>query len=68
MRHQVALARELLMTDQQMHQPTRVVLENQRTKRNEMKESYLSTLLQMRPLVGFLGERAQCIWWSAALY
>lgn len=36
--------------------------------RFEMKESYLPTLLQMRLLVGFLGERAQCIWWSAALY
>ena len=28
--------------------------------RFEMKESYLPTLLQMRLLVGFLGERAQC--------
>lgn len=33
-----------------------------------MKESYLSTLLQMRLLVGFLGERAQCAWWPTAFY
>ena len=33
-----------------------------------MKESYLSTLLQMRLLVGFLGERAQCGWWPTAFY
>ena len=33
-----------------------------------MKESYLSTLLQMRLIVGFLGERAQCAWWPTALY
>jgi hypothetical protein len=37
-------------------------------KRNEMTESYLSTLLQMRLLVGFLGERAQCAWWPTAFY
>lgn len=30
--------------------------------RFEMKESYLPTLLQMRLLVGFLGERAQGVW------
>jgi hypothetical protein len=28
----------------------------------------LSTLLQMRLLVGFLGERAQCAWWPTAFY
>lgn len=33
-----------------------------------MKESYLLTLLQMRMLVGFLGERAQCAWWPTAFY
>jgi len=33
-----------------------------------MKESYLSTLLQMRLLVGFLGERAQCAWWPTAFH
>lgn len=33
-----------------------------------MKESYLSTLLQMRLLVGFLGERTQFSWWSTAFY
>ncbi|KGG93071.1 hypothetical protein P245_10915 [Comamonas thiooxydans] len=33
-----------------------------------MKESYLSTLLQMRLLVGFLGERAQFAWWPTAFY
>ena len=33
-----------------------------------MKESYLPTLLQMRVLVGFLGERAQCAWWPTAFY
>ena len=36
--------------------------------RVEIKESYLSTLLQMRLLVGFLGERAQCAWWPTAFY
>jgi hypothetical protein len=29
-----------------------------------MKDSYLSTLLQMRSLVGFLGERPQFAWWD----
>ena len=33
-----------------------------------MKESYLSTWLQLRLLVGFLGERAQCAWWPTAFY
>lgn len=33
-----------------------------------MKGSYLSTLLQMRLLVGFLGERAQFDWWPTAFY
>ena len=33
-----------------------------------MKETYLSTLLQMRLLVGFLGERAQFGWWPTAFY
>jgi hypothetical protein len=36
--------------------------------RDEMKESYLSTLLQMRTVIGFLGERAQCAWWPTAFY
>jgi len=34
----------------------------------EMSESYLSKLLQLRLLVGFLGERAQCAWWPTAFY
>lgn len=33
-----------------------------------MNESYLSTVLQVRLLVGFLGERAQCAWWPTAFY
>lgn len=33
-----------------------------------MKEAYLPTLLQMRMLVGFLGERAQFGWWPTAFY
>jgi hypothetical protein len=33
-----------------------------------MKETYLPTLLHMRMLVGFLGERAQCAWWPTAFY
>lgn len=33
-----------------------------------MKESYLPTLLQMRLLVGFLGERAQFAWWPTVFY
>ena len=33
-----------------------------------MKEPYLPTLLQMRMLVGFLGERAQYAWWPTAFY
>jgi hypothetical protein len=35
---------------------------------DQMKESYLPTLLQMRLLVGFLGERAQFAWWPTAFY
>src|SRR5664280_937787 len=30
--------------------------------------SYLPTLLQIRLLVGFLGERAQFAWWPTAFY
>jgi len=33
-----------------------------------MKESYLPTLLHMRLLVGFLGERAQFAWWPTAFH
>lgn len=33
-----------------------------------MKETYLPTLLRLRLLVGFLGERAQCAWWPTAFY
>lgn len=33
-----------------------------------MSEPYLLTLLQMRLLVGFLGERAQYAWWPTAFY
>lgn len=33
-----------------------------------MKEYYLPTLLQLRMLVGFLGERAQYAWWPTAFY
>jgi hypothetical protein len=36
--------------------------------KNEMPDSYLLTLLHMRLLVGFLGERAQCAWWPTAFY
>lgn len=36
--------------------------------KNEMKQSYLLTLLQLRMIVGFLGERAQCGWWPTAFY
>ena len=35
---------------------------------DQMKESYLPTLLQMRLLIGFLGERAQFAWWPTAFY
>lgn len=33
-----------------------------------MTKSYLSTLLEMRLLVGYLGERAQFAWWPTAFY
>lgn len=33
-----------------------------------MNDSYLSILLRMRFLVGFLGERAQCAWWPTAFH
>jgi len=33
-----------------------------------MNESYLSTVLQLRLLVGFLGERSQFAWWPTAFY
>lgn len=33
-----------------------------------MSKSSLPTLLQMRVLVGFLGERAQFAWWPTAFY
>jgi hypothetical protein len=33
----------------------------------EMKQACLPTLLQMRMLVGFLGERVQCAWWPTAV-
>lgn len=33
-----------------------------------MKESFQNTLLQMRMLVGFLGERSQYAWWPTAFY
>lgn len=33
-----------------------------------MRESHLSTILQMRLLVCFLGERAQFGWWPTAFY
>jgi hypothetical protein len=36
--------------------------------RNEMQDSYLSTLLKMRSLVGFLGERSQFAWWTTAFF
>lgn len=36
--------------------------------RIKMKESNLLTLLQMRILVGLLGERAQRAWWPTAFY
>lgn len=37
-------------------------------KKEKMTESHLPTLLQMRLLVGFLGERAQFGWWPTAFY
>lgn len=33
-----------------------------------MKKSNLSTLLNLRLLVGFLGERAQCAWWPTEFH
>ena len=33
-----------------------------------MKESYLSTVLQMRLIVGFLGERPQFAWWTTSFF
>lgn len=33
-----------------------------------MKDTYLATLLQMRLLVGFLGERAQFAWWATSFF
>lgn len=33
-----------------------------------MQETTLPTLLQIRLLVGFLGERAQCGWWPTAFF
>lgn len=33
-----------------------------------MGRSYLRTWLQLRLLVGFLGERAQCAWWPTSFY
>ena len=33
-----------------------------------MKESYVSTLFQMRLIVGFLGERAQFAWWPTSFF
>ncbi|WP_281750022.1 BrxE family protein [Thermodesulfomicrobium sp. WS] len=33
-----------------------------------MKKRCLQTLLQMRLLVGYLGEKAQCAWWPTAFY
>src|SRR5690606_20632281 len=34
----------------------------------EMNHSSMSSLLELRMLVGFLGERAQCAWWPTAFY
>ncbi|AEI78635.1 hypothetical protein CNE_1c33310 [Cupriavidus necator N-1] len=36
--------------------------------KEEMDESYQSTLLQMRLVVGYLGERAQFAWWPTAFF
>ncbi|NDD65185.1 MAG: BrxE family protein, partial [Acidobacteria bacterium] len=33
-----------------------------------MKKSNLSTLLNLRLLVGFLGEQGQCQWWPTEFY
>jgi hypothetical protein len=33
-----------------------------------MKDSYLSTVLEMRSLVGFLGERPQFAWWPTSFF
>ena len=35
---------------------------------DQMEASYLPTLLQIRLLVGFLGERTQFAWWPTAFY
>src|SRR5437773_673134 len=39
-----------------------------RTTKDEMSDTYLSTLLQLRLLVGYLGEGAQYAWWPTAFY
>lgn len=33
-----------------------------------MTASYIPALLQLRLIVGYLGERAQCAWWPTAFY
>jgi hypothetical protein len=33
-----------------------------------MSQAHLPTLLKLRLLIGFLGERAQCNWWPTAFY
>lgn len=45
-----------------------LTLDARKDKRVEMKESYLPVLLQMRLLVGFLGEQAQYDWWPTSFY
>lgn len=34
----------------------------------DMNESYIQTLLRLRLIVGYLGERAQYAWWPTAFY
>ena len=36
--------------------------------RDQMQDLYLSTFLQLRLSVGFLGERTQFAWWPTAFY
>jgi hypothetical protein len=57
------------MSEQRMPLRAPIALaEPTKTNENEMNDSYLSTLLQIRMLVGFLGEQAQYAWWPTAFY
>ena len=43
-------------------------IQQERKWRKRVTASNLPTVLQMRLLVAFLGERAQCAWWPTAFY